>query len=294
MSAVSPFVATYATATPYITLDEFLAAPTALEIDDLIPGGTEAQQHQAITDTIARASGWVDELCRQVLAATLNTERSRYKIKRGGYVSIPLRYKPVLEVTGVKFGMSPARMNDLTDFSEVQVNRYSVDIPVFPAAQGNTVAPYAIGGNLLVEVSYINGWCNALLASAATEGSSTLDIAPVIGIYPGQSLRISDASISVNSEVVTVTEDYVPGDSPVPLVAPTGFAHDKGVSVSNLPLVVKQATILLTSVLIQTRGNDAIILDSVENPTRLSDTYGASGTNVNLAIGMLDTLKRAW
>lgn len=287
MSAVSPFVTTYATATPYITVEEFLAAPTALEIDDLIPGGTAAQQQQAIADQIARASSWIDIICRQVLAATLNIERDRYRIRRDGMVSVPLRYKPVLEVTGIKFGRSPADMAELTDFSNVDVKRYSVDIPVFPAYHGNTVGPYAVGSRILVEVSYINGWCNALLASAVITGATTIPVDPAIGIYVGSGLRISDGS---ESEVVTV--GAIAGN--VLTVPPIQFDHAAGVSISNIPPAVKQACVLLTAVLIQTRGNDAIILDSVENPTRLSDTYGASGASVNLALGQLATVTRAW
>jgi hypothetical protein len=287
-SAVSPFVTTYAAATPYITVEEFLAAPTALEIDDLIPGGTEAQQIQAITDQIARASSWIDVICNQVLAATLNTERDRYLIKRGGYVAVPLRYKPVLEVTGIKFGRSPSLLVTMTDFSDVDVKRNGVHIPVFPASQGNTVTPYNIGSKILVEVSYINGWCNALLAADVAQGAMTVEVNPVIGVYPGSGLRISDGP---SSEVVVV--DSIAGDV-LTLAAPATFTHSAGISISNLPSAVKQAAILLTSVLIQTRGNDAIILDSVENPTRLSNTYGASGASVALAMSQLTTVTRVW
>lgn len=288
-SAVSPFVTTYAQQTPYITVAEFEAAPTAIDISDLVPDGSLADQQAALADVIARASGWADDICNQVLAATVNTERARYRVNRYGYVRVPLRYKPVLEVVGIKVGLRVAAMTTFTDFTNVQVNKYSVDIPAVPSV-ASVPCIWGVGADLLVEVQYVNGWCNALLTTDVLAGATTLLIAPTEGVYPGTALRISDG---VQSEVVTVASSYVSGSS-IPLLAPTSFAHATGVSVSNLPVQVKQATVLLTAVLIQTRGDDAIILDSVENPTRLSDTYGASGTNVALAMSQLNSLMRVW
>jgi hypothetical protein len=290
-SAVSPFVTTYATSTPYITIEEFKRAPTALDVSDLVPEGSSEDQDQVLAEVIARASGWADTICNQVLAATKNIERDRYRVNRWGCVSVPLRYKPVLEVVGVKFGLQPSSMQDLTDYSNVVVNKYSVDIPVLPAIRmSDFPGIWTIGSHLLVEVTYINGWCNAVLTGDVIQGATSLPLAPTEGIYPGQALRISDG---ISSEAVTVASDYA-GGSPLKIVGGTAFGHSTGVSISNLPTQVKEAVILLTTALIQTRGDDAIILDSVENPTRLGEQYGAAGTNVNIAFGMLRQLMRAW
>lgn len=294
MSAVSPIVTAYATATPYITRAEFQAAPTALDISDLIPNGSQAQQDQALDDTILRASSWCDSICRQVLAATTDIEREWYRVDRNGSVRVPLKYKPVLEVTAVKVGTKPSTMTALTDFSDVVVKRNSVEIPVFAFSPPTLVAPpggIQIGSRVLVDVTYINGWLNTTLAVSASVSSTSVTVTKGLGIYPGSQFTIFDGP---STEVVTVASTYVQGSTTVPLTTGLAYGHVSGVSVSNLPSRVKEAAILLTSVLVQTRGNDAIILEAMENPGRMSTSYGAQGNNVELAKSMLETLIRAW
>lgn len=294
MSAVSPIVTAYATATPYITRAEFEAAPTALDISDLIPNGTQAQQDQALDDTILRASSWCDSICRQVLAATTDIEREWYKVDRNGSVRVPLRYKPVLEVTAVRLGTKPSSMVALTDFSDVVVKRNSVEIPVFSFSPPSLIAPpggIQIGSRVLVDVTYINGWVNTTLAAGVSAAATSLTVAKSLGIYAGSQFTVFDGPLT---EVVTVANTYVAGSTTVPLTTGLAHAHVAGVSISNLPSRVKEAAILLTSVLVQTRGNDAIILEAMENPGRMSTSYGAQGNNVELAKAMLETLIRVW
>lgn len=293
-SAISPYVTTYTTATPYITEAEFLAAPTALEVTDLIPNGTQAQQDRAITDSILRASSWADSLVRQVLAATVDIERGRYRIDRNGYVRVPLKFNPVLEVRAVSIGYRPSQMVALGDFSDVVVNRYSVEVPVWAMTPPTLVAPpggFSTGSQVLVDTTYVNGWVNTLSSAAAAAAATTIPVVNPLGIYPGSSLVISDGP---KTESVTVASTYTTGATSVPLTAGLANQHDAGVSVNNLPARVKEAVILLTTVVIQTRGNDAIILDALESPARMSAAYGASGESVAIAMEMLETLTRVW
>lgn len=293
MSAVSPFVTTYTTETPYITEAEFLAAPTALEVTDLIPGGSQAAQDRAITDTILRASSWVDRICEQVLSATVDIERGEYRVDRKGYVNVPLKFKPVLEVQAVRLGPRVSQMVSMTDFSDVDVRRNSVKIPVWNLALPSNSFPssIALGDRVVVDVTYVNGWANTFLATTAAIGQLQLTVSKGLGIYPGSLLTISDG---VSTEQVTVAASYVAGSTTVPLTSALVHDHAVGVSVNNMPSRVKQATILLTTVLIQTRGSDAIILETMETPTRTSTGYGASSDNVNKAMDLLRNLGRVW
>lgn len=291
-SAVSPFVTTYATTIPYLTEAEFLAAPTALDITDLIPGGAQAVQDRALADMIFRASGWCDTLANQVLAATKNIERGWYKVNRRGALRIPLNCKPILEVLAVSIGGKPSQLTPLADFSNVVVNRNTIEVP---ASGGSWGTGRWIGGGVgcevLVDTTYVNGWPNTLTASATSSGVSVLPVISALGIYPGSSLTISDG---VSTESVVLSDAYVAGTEALALASPTLFDHDAGVSISNLPLQVKQACVLLTCALIQTRGDDAIILDSVDNPTRMGEMYGTAGTNVNIASQLLSQVTRVW
>lgn len=289
-SAVSPFVTEYTAETPYITVAEFLAAPTALEISDLIPGGTQAQQTRALQETIAKASSWADSIVKQVLACTVDVERGRYRVDRYGYVNVPLKYNPVLEVTSVNVGTRPSKMHPLLDFSDLEMHRYSIRVPVWSlnlpfSIQGSP----SLGSRVLVDVTYVNGWVNALTSAATVYGATTLPLTSVLGVFPGSSLTVSDG---LSTETVTVAANYGAGTSPVLLAAPLAYAHAAGVSVNNMPSRVKEAVIALTTVLIQTRGNDAIILDAMDTPQRMSGAMGSSEEGMALAMDLLESLER--
>lgn len=290
MGVVSPLVQTYASVTPYITLQEFLSTPTALEVTDLVPGGTQAQQNQAMEDAIMRASSWADRLCHQILAATLDVSIERLRVNRWGNVVFPLKYRPVLEVQKVSVGMKPSELTALTDFSDVQILEYGlVEIPVTGLSSSgfNTVC---IGSRPLVEVTYVNGWPNTTLAAPASVGASNITVVNPLGLYPGSGFTIYD---SANTESLVVASSYTSGSATVPLTTNTVSAHATGVSASCLPPRVKAAVVLLTAVLIQTRGSDAIILDAMETPERVSAEYGQAGINLELAMDMLtDELER--
>lgn len=293
--AVAAYVNTYTSRTPYLTTAEWINAPTAVDITDLIPDGTQAQQLQALTDCIARASSWIDELCFQVLAATSDVQYGRYRVNRWGTVRVPLKYKPVLEVSAVQVGYTPSQMTALSSLADVAIYQSGViEVPVWALTTLNDVWDpgfLSSGSRPIVQVSYVNGWPNTLTSSAATAGASTLGVTSALGIYPGTVLTVYDGA---STEQVQVAPSYTLGALTLPLTAPLAFAHAAGVSVSSLPPKVKEAAILLTTALIQTRGNDAIILTTTEEPEKTSGEYGASAETIALAMDLLESVRRAW
>ena len=76
------YTSTYTTRVPYLTVDEYKAAPTGVDVDQLIPGGTTAQNTAALADAIARGSSWADQICHQVLACTAQTEIKKMSTDR--------------------------------------------------------------------------------------------------------------------------------------------------------------------------------------------------------------------
>jgi len=287
--AVAQYVTTYASHSPYLTLAEWRAAPTAIDTSDIIPGGSPTQQDQAVRDAIERSSSWVDRICHQVLAATQDTHRGRYRINRWGTVRIPLPRKPVLEVSGVAIGYSPSQMVPLTSLADVDISPYGViEVPV----TNTTLATTTIRDELrpIVAITYVNGWPNTTLTAAAAVAAASVTVASSLGVYPGTSLTVYDTT--GGTEKVTVAAGFAAGSTVVPLVAPLAFAHTAGISVSNLPPVVKEASILLTSALIQTRGDDAIVLDSMDTPSKMSAAYGANADAERLACVLLRDLVR--
>ena len=294
LPAIATNITTYASHSPYITGAEWQAAPTAIDTSDLIQGGSPDQQTQAVADAIERASSWVDRICHTVLAATQDTHRGRYLVNRWGTVRIPLPRKPILEVDSVSVGFRPSSMTVLTDLSDVDISPFGViEVPVwgvtppYPAGLGGV----GIGSRPIVAVLYVNGWPNTTTSADAAAGDTTLTLTSSLGVYPGTMLTVYDTT--GGTEHVVVGPGFVAGSLSVPLVVPLLDAHDAGISVSNLPPVVKEASILLTSALIQTRGDDAIVLDSMDEPSKVSPAYGANADAERLATALLGDLIRA-
>lgn len=281
--AIAPTVATYAARSPYLTIDEWTNAPTSIDIDDLVPGGTEQEQSQALADCIIRASSWIDDVCQQVLAATVDTAYGRWRVDRYGMVQVPLPCKPVLEVSAVAVGRTAGQLAALGDLSGIEFRDGGV-IAV-------TVHGYRAGEHPLVQVTYVNGWPNTLTAEPVNAGDTSLQVDPAVGIYPGSVLTVSDGAAT---EQVTVDATYTAGASTLPLAAALTNAHNARVAVSSLPPRVKQAAILLTSALVQTRGNDAIVLAAMKDPSAVSGSDDAATSNVKLALSLLASLRRAW
>src|SRR6476660_2780256 len=94
--ALAPYVPTYATRVPYLTAEEYLAAPTGVDPSALIPGGSANANLAALTTVIRKASNYADSLCYQVLAATLDTQVGEYRIRPDCTIRVKLDYSPVV------------------------------------------------------------------------------------------------------------------------------------------------------------------------------------------------------
>lgn len=282
--AIAPTVNTYTAGAPYLTVNEWLNAPTSVDIDELLPGGDEAAQQQALADCILRASSWIDDTVQQAcLAATVNTQSDRYRVRADRTAQVPLKYKPVLDVSAVSVGRTVGQLAALTDLSCIEfLDGGVIAIPI---------AGYMVGERPLVQVTYVNGFPNTLTTSEAVAGDVVLHVADATGIYPGTVLTVSDGEVT---EHVAVAGSYTLGATLLPLAAPLANAHSVGAAVTNLPPRVKQAAILLTSALVQTRGNDAIVLAAMQNPDKVSGSDSAAASNAALAGRMIASLRRTW
>ena len=277
----SPLISTYASRTPYLTPAEYIASPTGVDVSQLVPGGTNQQNADALAQTIARASSGIDSFCRKVLAATLDTQVGTYRVNRDGYILIKLDNTPIVQVNDVAVGIMPGQLSSLTDLSGVWVGRKVISVPIanlnFP--------PFGFGASKLYAVTkYVNGWTNCLLAppNAATAGAATITVDNPLGIIPGLPVTIYDPGFTENVTVLSVSGNTVT------LTAPLAFAHAVGVSVSALPPYVKEAAVLWTSGLIKTRGDDSYVMPAEgAQPSRIVGTMGDLGEDFALAADLL-------
>src|ERR1039458_7881744 len=97
--------------TPYISVQEFLDAPTSVDTSQLTPGGSTPANNVELFNVIGRASGWANSLCFQILAATLDTQMaSNVLVHRNGKIYVPCNFYPVREVDTFQAGPTPSTM----------------------------------------------------------------------------------------------------------------------------------------------------------------------------------------
>ena len=273
LGVIAGYTSSYAARTPYLTLAEYKNAPTAIDTQNLIEGGTQQQQDAALTEIIGRASSWIDTFCcgaQGTLCATLESEVGRVVAdKRGRWVIKP-RYWPIVEVRSFAVGSDPSTVTAVT-LSPQNVwieeqgffvgGAFGLTSSAGPLEFGSSGYPGQTG---FAAWQYVAGWVNTTLAQNAAQAATSIQLASTTGVYPGSTFQIYDAP---NDETVTVAASYVEGATTVPLTAPLANAHASGISVSALPPAIKEAAILLTSALIKARGDTAIVLDEMKEPS---------------------------
>lgn len=280
MTITSPIVSTYSSRTPYLTPAEYTASPTGVDTGNLVPGGSTAQNADALVQTIARASNWVDTECRKVLAATLDTQAGRYRVKADDTIRVSLDFTPILQVTSVQAGPTPSTMAAITDLSNVWLGRKVVTIPLWG------IIADQCSGMVYATVQYVNGYANTTLDATAAAQVTTLNLTSTLGIVPGQQLTIYDPGSTEAVTVATVTP------TSITLTVPTVWAHLANVAVSALPPAIKQATVLLTSALIKTRGDDAIMLQEVGQGTEHQAMDASGSEDATIAFELLTPYRR--
>jgi hypothetical protein len=281
---------------PYLTLDEYKNAPTALDYGNLVQGGSQAAQDAELTNAITRASSWVDQYCNQVLAATLDTEQQRTRVRGDGTLRIHPKFAPLVSLNSFSLGFYPGQLTPITDFSTVWIEEQQFIIPLDmgsltwssqgPLGLGFTPSPRA---EAFVTYSYVNGYPVAVLAANSSVGATSITVDSGIGIIAGQTLKIFDGA---SSENVVVASNYTYGSVTVPLAAPAVYAHSSGVAVSSLPAAVKEAVILVTSAYLKIRGDASLVLDVTTRPGQSVDGSQRVGTDIAHAQQLLQPFRR--
>lgn len=284
---------------PYISVSEYRYAPTAMSTLALIPNGSAAEQLQALSDTIRRASRWADTICFGAdpaakgvsLAASLSVE-SMWTTVKLGELRLICDYKPILELVGCDVGQGPTNTSTIgTMASSARFGRRTIYIPYYgvPFRSGDTTPPAAPSaysfGRLYAVWSYVNGYPHTQLVDSVTKGATSCVVSstdgngglwgvyPASGAFPGSELTVYDGT---NTETVYV-QSITTGTTTTTLTT-SAFANAHTVPaapdflpVSAVPPDVHQAVISLTTMLIKTRGARAFQMPSVgQAPSRQS------------------------
>lgn len=300
MDQVAPAInpTTQQFSTPYLTLQEYKNAPTAIDIDNLVFNSQDPEaQDNELTNVIARASSWVDTYCNQVLGATRETETQRSRITSDGYIKFHPRYNPVIALIDLWFGNPSTNLIQAQDVSSAWIENQQILYPyAFQSSLYTSQGPLQFGypttsDNLVyLKYTYINGYTNTLIASAVAT-QSTLTVTDATGITAGEQLKIYDG---IYSENVVVADNYVFGSTTVPLTQPLFYSHNIGVSISALPPAVKEATILATTAMLKVRGDASLTMSvgTLPNSSGTPNLEQNIGNDMAMAMDLLKPYRR--
>lgn len=293
---IPPTVATYATNAPYITVQEFLDAPTGVDTNQLVPNGGALTNSQTLANLISRASAWADSLCNQKLAATLDTQAGLYRVRSNGMLRVPLDFTPIIAVSQIQTGWSPSTLSVLTLTQDVWIGANVVDVPVSSVSAASL--DYRVSGllpdSMYCTIQYVNGWADDILSAPAPAGSVSVTVKSALGFMPGQILTLYGGA---GGEAVTVSPSFVPTVTPgatvIPLVSATVNAYAAGDTLTAMPQAIKQAVIALTCVLIKTRGSESMVMQSIRgNPSTTTKMEDDANDDFMVAADLLTPFKR--
>lgn len=295
---------------PYVTPGMFRAFPTWLDLDDLIPGGTESVQQDVLADVLLQASDWAVGECESMLlhAHYVQGEQLRTRAGNGGRIYLKPRDIPVRAITALSYGWDPQAMTSLglpassmwiEDGREVSFVPYGGLSFTGPAIQfGPAPRP---GMEVYVNWSYIPGYPSTTLAAAVKSGDSSVTLTDPAGVLPGDTLRIYDPG---QTEALTVAASYVPQvptipatPAAVPLAAGAGYAHALNTGVTEMPRRILQAVIAYGVALLM--REDVADEEPVSGfgpaaRTTAGERGGKAAGLVNDALGWLAPFRPTW
>lgn len=280
---------------PYLTVAEYKNAPTSIDYDNLVVGGNAAAQDAELANAILRASSFMDEYLNQNLRASTQTETQRVRITGSGTIALHPSNNPVISLSSFEYGADPNNLVSLPDCSKAWFEAQQIIIPLAnmsttysnqgPLAFGPYGAPRQ---QVFTKYEYTSGYVNNLIATAVAAATS-MTVQSAVGIVAGMTFRIYDGA---NSETVTVASNYTYGSTTVPLTAALAYNHASGVAFGNLPTTIKQACILITTAFLKVRGDRSLTMNITTQPSGNISGGALYGTEIDLALKMLDLYKR--
>lgn len=245
---------------PYVTPATFTAAPTWLDVDDLIPGGLPQAQAGELLNVLLRASAWCDVIVGGAenpwLGAHSVTENFRARGRRDGSLSLHPKHAPVRQVVSLYTGTNPLSLLPQTVSNLWIEDGRQIIVP----APGNGLANFSglqFGSSIgspnwqtYIQLTYISGWFNSTLTSATAANAASIPVLNPAGLNPGDQLRINDpyspSGPTGGEEFATVANTFVPTTTPntsVPLAGTLLNAHALGAGATCLPMNIQQAAI---------------------------------------------------
>jgi hypothetical protein len=280
---------------PYISVAEYKDAPTSIDYDNLVVGGNANAQDAELARVILRATSYLNEYLNQDLVASLTTETQRVRLNTQGFIALHPDINPILSLNAFNYGPTPNNLVALPDPSVCWFENQQVIIPLSQVALTySSQGPLSFGGGapgqpIYVQYTYVGGYVNTRTTANASIGATSITVADASGIIAGQVYRIIDGAFS---ETVTISSSYVYGSTTVTLASALVSAHTAGATLSNLPFVIKEATILMTTVFLKVRGDNSMTMSITTAPTANIPGGMRYGNEVQMALDMVSKYRR--
>lgn len=295
VSAVSPI--TQFQSGSYLTIAEYKNAPTAIDYNNLVVGGTSAQQDAELTSVIQRASSWIDIYVNQPLIAQNFQEQSRTRITQEGFLVISPDYNNVVALNSLAYGATPTAMTTVSDgalqscwFEKTQIIYPMSQVGIGYSSQGplSFGFPPSTRSRIYAAYNYCAGFCNGLISSATANASSFTMIDP-IGLTAGTVVTIYDGQYT---EQVVVSPSYIYGSSIVAITGTLKYTHASGVAVGNMPQAIKEAAILATTDFLKVRGDNSLTMAITTRANSGPAAGSVFGSDLELAKQLLAPFRR--
>ena len=281
---------------PYLTLEEYKAAPTAIDLDNLVFSSQDPEvQDNELRNVIARASSWMDTYCNQTLGATVETEQQRSRVSTDGSIRFHPRFSPIVALTEFNYGY-PTNMASLGDCSIAWIEDQQIIIPNANLGNWTSQGPLSFGSynggpsnTVFLNYTYVAGYANTTFSSLSVVGASAITVQDATGIVAGQMLTIYDG---INTENVTVASTYTYGSLTIPLTGSLLYPHALGSSISALPPALKQAAVLVTTAFLKVRGDSSMTMMVSTQPSMATPGSDRYADELKTAASILDTYRR--
>lgn len=260
----------------YLTDEEYRAAPTALQTNNLVPGGGQAVQDAELAGIIGRASRWIDSVARQPLYATttLNQTESGVRVIDGSLV-LHARQDRVKTVTAFAYGHAWTTLTTLSSPAcWIEEDRVRVALSATGTTwQGSLNIGQPTGGQVYAQWSYVAGWVTTRLTNPASIGAQTVTVDNPTGIVAGLNLRFVDGAVQNTYGVTSVAGPLVT------LSTPLVENWVAGAGVSEVPDDIKEAAVLVVSHYIKARKGTGVVMQR----TPVNATSDETGSELDMA-----------
>lgn len=251
----------------YITVEEYRAAPTALQTNNLVPGGSQAVQDAELASLIEKASRQLDIWALQPLYATAGSQNDERVRVRDGDLILRAHQDRVKQLTSVSWGCQWTTMTTLTNPAcFIEENHIRVQIngagTVWTGAL-NLGGPTQ--GSVFANWSYVAGWATTRLTNACLSTATTITVdnpAGIVGAGSGVAPTILTITDTDGATKTQATVASVTGNT-VTLTAPIGVGFNAGAGVAENE-DIKQAAILAVSHYIKARKGSGVVMS--KNP----------------------------